>query len=137
MQHDAAGRRDVERVQARGHRDAHRRRVIQEADREARALRAQQNRVATIRRELRQRNAARGGECQRDEAVPPQHRQRIVAVNGREMHAVFQHATRPGAAIRIGLDGETPVLPSVERTYIANEAVSDGEFWPDDLPPDD
>lgn len=57
--------------------------------------------------------------------------------NGRKMRAVFQHATRPGAAIRIGFDGESPVLPSVERTSIANEAVSDGELWPDDLPPDD
>ena len=57
--------------------------------------------------------------------------------NGREMHAVFQHATRPGAAIRIGFDGETSVLPDVERAPVANEGASDDEFWPDDLPPDD
>lgn len=57
--------------------------------------------------------------------------------NGREMKAVFQHATRPGAAIRIGFDGEAPVLSSVERTPIAEAASSEGDFWPDVLPLDD
>lgn len=57
--------------------------------------------------------------------------------NGREMRAVFQLGTRAGAAIRIRFDGEAPVLPAVERTPIVNQVASDGEFWPDDLPPDD
>lgn len=57
--------------------------------------------------------------------------------NGRELQAVFQHATRPGAAIRIGFDGEVPSLPLAERAAIAAEAPGDWDFWPDELPPDD
>ena len=57
--------------------------------------------------------------------------------NGREVRAVFQHATRLGAAIRIGFDGEAPVLPAVKRAPVASEAANGGEFWPDELPPED
>lgn len=57
--------------------------------------------------------------------------------NEREMQAIFQHATHPGAAIRIGLDGQAPVLPVVKQAPFFSEAAGDGGFWPDDMPPED
>ena len=57
--------------------------------------------------------------------------------NGREIRAVFQEATRPGAAIRIGFDGEAPVLPRCDRKQHVGQAAEDIDFWPDELPPDD
>ncbi|MFK3888776.1 HIRAN domain-containing protein [Sphingomonas sp. NPDC079357] len=57
--------------------------------------------------------------------------------NGRELQAVFQGATQPGAAIRIGFDGEAPVLPECGRKRHAAETTEEVDFWPDELPPDD
>ncbi|HEX7858430.1 MAG TPA: HIRAN domain-containing protein [Sphingobium sp.] len=48
--------------------------------------------------------------------------------------AIFQEKTQWGAIMRIGLDGETPLLP--ERTA-AEVADDDSDFWPDYIPPDD
>jgi len=52
---------------------------------------------------------------------------------GRVSGVVFQEAASWGATIRVGLDGELPVLPECE-TDIAE--THDG-FWPDYIPPDD
>lgn len=57
--------------------------------------------------------------------------------NVREIRAVFQEATRPGAAIRIGFDGEAPVLPRFDRKQHVGQAAEDIDFWPDELPPDE
>lgn len=57
--------------------------------------------------------------------------------NGRELQAVFQGATQPGAAIRIGFDGEVPVLPECDRKRHLAETTEEVDFWPDELPPDD
>lgn len=57
--------------------------------------------------------------------------------SGREIRAVFQESTRPGAAIRIGFDGEAPVLPRCDRKQPVEQAAEDVDFWPDELPPDD
>jgi len=53
--------------------------------------------------------------------------------DGRPLVALFQQATPAGAAIRLGLDGQTPALPP-ERPAPARE---NRDFWPDDIPPDD
>ena len=55
--------------------------------------------------------------------------------NGTDVRAIFQAATPAGAAIRIGLDGEDPILPPSRVTKPA-QADDDG-FWPDEIPPDD
>lgn len=52
---------------------------------------------------------------------------------GREVHAVFQQATTTGAAVRVGIDGEAPVLPPEKPP----PALAEDGFWPDDMPPDD
>jgi len=57
--------------------------------------------------------------------------------NGRELQAVFQEATRPGAAIRIAFDGEAPVPPRCGRKQLVRETTEEVDFWPDELPPDD
>lgn len=57
--------------------------------------------------------------------------------NGRELQAVFQEATQPGAAIRIGFDGEVPVLPRCDRKRHAEVTTEEVDFWPDELPSDD
>lgn len=57
--------------------------------------------------------------------------------NGREIRAVFQEVTRPGAAIRIGFDGEAPVLPRFDQKQRVVQAAEDIDFWPDELPTDD
>ncbi len=53
--------------------------------------------------------------------------------NGTEVVAIFQSATPGGAAIRVGLDGDYPVLPETKPPPSDND---DG-FWPDEIPPDD
>ncbi|MET0363446.1 MAG: HIRAN domain-containing protein [Sphingobium sp.] len=52
---------------------------------------------------------------------------------GRISAAVFQEATKWGAIIRIGLDGEVPVLPEPAPSAPDEE---DSGFWPDYIPPD-
>ncbi|KQM97694.1 HIRAN domain-containing protein [Sphingomonas sp. Leaf25] len=52
---------------------------------------------------------------------------------GREVRAIFQQATRPGAALRVAFDGATPTLPPA--TAPATDPAPD--FWPDEIPPDD
>ncbi len=54
--------------------------------------------------------------------------------NGRELRAIFQAATRAGAAIPVGLDGEQPVLPP---TSLTTRPQHDADFWPDEIFPDD
>lgn len=57
---------------------------------------------------------------------------------GREVRAIFQEATATGAAIRIGLDGAVPVLPTPKpRPEASALRDADADFWPDYLPPDD
>jgi hypothetical protein len=55
--------------------------------------------------------------------------------NGTDVVAIFQEATKAGAVIRVGLDGEQPVLP--EARPPAPDPVDDDGFWPDYIPPDD
>lgn len=55
--------------------------------------------------------------------------------NGTEVQAIFQAATPAGAAIRVGLDGEEPVLPP--PLVKEDERRDDDGFWPDEMPPDD
>jgi len=55
--------------------------------------------------------------------------------NGTDVVAIFQQATKTGAVIRVGLDGEHPVLPEA-RPEPPVPADDDG-FWPDYIPPDD
>jgi len=55
--------------------------------------------------------------------------------NGTEVRAIFQAATPAGAAIRVGLDGDEPVVPPPP---VAKPARAGGDgFWPDEIPPDD
>lgn len=58
---------------------------------------------------------------------------------GRITDVIFQEAAPWGATIRIGLDGEEPVLPMAARTYdaLAEATVAHTDFWPDFIPPDD
>lgn len=49
--------------------------------------------------------------------------------------SIFQGAARWGAIIRIGLDGETPVIPQAVPAAAYEE--DDSGFWPDYIPPDD
>ena len=53
---------------------------------------------------------------------------------GREISAIFQQATPYGAAIRLAMDGHTPVLP--EEPAVDPLPADDG-FWADYIPPDD
>ncbi len=55
--------------------------------------------------------------------------------NGTEVVAIFQSATPGGAAIRVGLDGEQPVLPEIKPPPPPSD--DDDGFWPDDIPLDD
>lgn len=54
--------------------------------------------------------------------------------DGREVRSIFQHATPGGAAIRVGLDGEIPVLPAPAAPV---PVPRDVDFWPDEIPPDE
>ena len=56
---------------------------------------------------------------------------------GRELHAIFQQATQPGAAVRIAFDGGAAVLPVAATTKQSQVAYGAVEFWPDYLAPDD
>ncbi len=47
---------------------------------------------------------------------------------------IFQEAAKWGAVVRIGLDGEVPVLP---EPVSASQDGDDSGFWPDYIPPDD
>lgn len=47
---------------------------------------------------------------------------------------IFQGAAKWGAVIRVGLDGEMPVLPEIKPT---EPPPDDTGFWPDYIPPDD
>lgn len=47
---------------------------------------------------------------------------------------IFQDAVAWGAVVRIGLDGEVPVLPELQEP---EPAFDDCGFWPDYIPPDD
>ncbi len=52
---------------------------------------------------------------------------------GRTVQAIFQQPTPAGAAIRLAFDGHRPTLPQ----GVAEGADEEGDYWPDDLPPDD
>lgn len=52
---------------------------------------------------------------------------------GRVTAAIFQGQHKEGAIIRVGLDGELPVLPEVT----SESPKDDGGFYPDWIPPDD
>lgn len=54
---------------------------------------------------------------------------------GHSVTAIFQEATRYGAAIRIAFDGEMPVLPEKAGDIPAFEQEPD--FYPDEIWPDD
>lgn len=56
--------------------------------------------------------------------------------SGRELKAIFQTATPLDAAIRVGFDGETPMLPP-ERSALPWQAAESDGFYPDFIPPDD
>ena len=67
---------------------------------------------------------------------------------GRVTAAVFQDRHEKGAVIRLGLDGEAPVLPdlppdaggqpsSAAVTTVESGADPDSGFYPDFIPPDD
>ena len=51
---------------------------------------------------------------------------------GRVTAAVFQDRAPWGCVIRVGLDGEVPVLPA-----LPSESAADDDFYPDWVPPDD
>jgi hypothetical protein len=55
--------------------------------------------------------------------------------NGKEMISIFQQATATGAVIRIGIDGEQPILPEAPPKTVPR--APDDDFWPDYIPPDD
>lgn len=63
--------------------------------------------------------------------------------DGCEVRAVFQQATRTGAAIRAAIGGGTPTLPATGGTAHdprdADERYPDPDpgFWPDEQPSDD
>ena len=54
---------------------------------------------------------------------------------GTDVRAIFQAAMPAGAAIRVGLDGEAPVLPPPPVAKPVR--FDDDGFWPDEIPPDD
>lgn len=53
---------------------------------------------------------------------------------GRVTSVIFQEATDYGATIRLGLDGEEPVLPPAQPRAPKPEGSG---FWPDYIPPDE
>ena len=57
--------------------------------------------------------------------------------NGRPIEAIFQTATPVGAAIRIAFDGDCPVLPATRSSSSPLPELTDVEFWPDEVYPDD
>lgn len=57
--------------------------------------------------------------------------------SGREVQVLFQQATQIGAAVRVALDGEAPVLPQVSARAQHPSPSADADFWPDDIPADD
>jgi hypothetical protein len=56
-----------------------------------------------------------------------------MIANGREVRAIFQHATKNGAVIRIAIDGADLMLPSISESHRYDEP----DFYPDYIPPDD
>ena len=61
----------------------------------------------------------------------------IPSLIGGLLVAIFQAATPAGAAIRIGFDGDHPVLPPAEATRATPPDPATVEFWPDEIYPDD
>ena len=57
--------------------------------------------------------------------------------NGRPVTSIFQTATPAGAAIRVGFDGDKPVLPPAAPARPVLPQPTDLEFWPDEIYPDD
>lgn len=57
--------------------------------------------------------------------------------NGRPLMAIFQAATLAGAAIRMGFDGDEPILPPAAPARPVPTQPKDIEFWPDEIYPDD
>jgi hypothetical protein len=57
--------------------------------------------------------------------------------NGRPIEAIFQAATPAGAAIRIGFDGDHPILPPADATRATPPVPATVEFWPDEIYPND
>ncbi|SFR99381.1 HIRAN domain-containing protein [Sphingomonas jatrophae] len=57
--------------------------------------------------------------------------------NGRPVAAIFQTATPRGAAIRVGFDGDEPLLPPVAPAPLSPAPLTDLEFWPDEIYPDE
>ena len=53
--------------------------------------------------------------------------------NGSDITAIFQSQTQNGAIIRVGFDGEEPILPPA-RPKIEQ---ADDDFWPDYITPDE
>jgi hypothetical protein len=56
-----------------------------------------------------------------------------MIANGSEIEAVFQHATKYGAVIRIAIDGADLILPDAPVVT----ADFDDDFHPDYIPPDE
>jgi hypothetical protein len=62
--------------------------------------------------------------------------------SGIEIRAIFQEATRYGAAIRVAFDGEEPVLPQRQETppLLPEDGLDldhDQEWYPDEVWPDE
>ena len=63
--------------------------------------------------------------------------QGFVYASGTTMKPIFQAAKPAGAAIRIGFDGDHPVLPPEDATRATPPDPATVEFWPDEIYPDD
>ncbi len=57
--------------------------------------------------------------------------------NGREIEAIFQAATPAGAAIRVGFDGEQPLLPAMTLARREPPSAARDGLWPDETYFDD
>jgi hypothetical protein len=55
-----------------------------------------------------------------------------MQMNRGEVTAIFQGTTERGGYVRIGFDGEAPVLPPARQEEPAAE-----DWWPDEIYPDD
>ena len=56
---------------------------------------------------------------------------------GHEITAVFQEATRHGAVIRVGFDGEHPAFPKPRHPADETKLAGSADWYPDEVWPDD